>query len=542
MTLASVLGYLKRHFGKLAKSLLLIVILLFVSSCSGSPQADNPTLNEPPSKSLFAPRPKIKQVDPPKLIQELHPWLDQYVPQVQIRQPEADQILDITTVNVVLQIQDLPIYKDETWEMGPHVELLLDNQPYSSLYDLDQPISLENLTPGTHTLRVWAERPWHESFKNKGAYDQVTFHIFAKTDENSPATGQPLLTYGTPMGTYGAEPVLLDFYLTDAPLHQVAQENPNLKDWQIRYTINGDSFTIQDWRPIYIEGLKSGKNWIQLTLVDDQGNPIEGLFNNTVRLIDYDPALNDSLAQIVRGDLTLEQVGHIIDPTYSPPVPEIPEVLEQSEYLSQDEDAGVTEVSEPPESQRSVEADTPKESTAEEPTVAIPDGQTEDLESKTSEREPSEITEPSDETNDLSPITKPSNKTKDLSTQKGQDNNLNSSLTDETADSFDAADSLEPDAERDIAPLSDETTNTTAELERMDSLSVTGTPEKSSQAEEPTAESAPDIELEPPSAPLSSDTSEDTASQTSPKPTSASTRRYLQRLYDYSDRANRDRT
>ncbi|MEM7795279.1 MAG: hypothetical protein AAF579_12630, partial [Cyanobacteria bacterium P01_C01_bin.118] len=518
MTLASVLGYLKRHFGKLAKSLLLIVILLFVSSCSGSPQADNPTLNEPPSKSLFAPRPKIKQVDPPKLIQELHPWLDQYVPQVQIRQPEADQILDITTVNVVLQIQDLPIYKDETWEMGPHVELLLDNQPYSSLYDLDQPISLENLTPGTHTLRVWAERPWHESFKNKGAYDQVTFHIFAKTDENSPATGQPLLTYGTPMGTYGAEPVLLDFYLTDAPLHQVAQENPNLKDWQIRYTINGDSFTIQDWRPIYIEGLKSGKNWIQLTLVDDQGNPIEGLFNNTVRLIDYDPALNDSLAQIVRGDLTLEQVGHIIDPTYSPPVPEIPEVLEQSEYLSQDEDAGVTEVSEPPESQRSVEADTPKESTAEEPTVAIPDGQTEDLEPKTSEREPSEITEPSDETNDLSPITKPSNKTKDLSTQKGQDNNLNSSLTDETADSFDAADSLEPDAERDIAPLSDETTNTTAELERMDSLSVTGTPEKSSQAEEPTAESAPDIELEPPSAPLSSDTSEDTASQTSPKP------------------------
>ncbi|MEM7795184.1 MAG: hypothetical protein AAF579_12145, partial [Cyanobacteria bacterium P01_C01_bin.118] len=71
---------------------------------------------------------------------------------------------------------------------------------------------------------------------------------------------------------------------------------------------------------------------------------------------------------------------------------------------------------------------------------------------------------------------------------------------------------------------------------------VTGTPEKSSQAEEPTAESAPDIELEPPSAPLSSDTSEDTASQTSPKPPSASTRRYLQRLYDYSDRANRDRT
>ena len=58
--------------------------------------------------------------------------------------------------------------------------------------------------------------------------------------------------------------------------------------------------------------------------MDQEGNPLEGVFNNTVRLIDYDPALNNTLAKIVGGDLTLEEVGRIIDPTYEPPVIEPP--------------------------------------------------------------------------------------------------------------------------------------------------------------------------------------------------------------------------
>lgn len=39
---------------------------------------------------------------------------------------------------------------------------------------------------------------------------------------------------------------MLDFYLTNAPLHVVAQENPadDIADWRIRVTINGESFFI----------------------------------------------------------------------------------------------------------------------------------------------------------------------------------------------------------------------------------------------------------------------------------------------------------
>ena len=336
MTLASdVLRHLQWLVEKIVGPVVLLALLL-LTSCNNAPES-GAGLDESTPPSLFAPRPVIKQVDPPELIQALDPWLDTYAPQVQIRQPQAEQIFDTTTVSVVLQVQDLPIYKDEMWGMGPHVQLLLDNQPYGSVYDLTQPIVLEDLAPGTHTIRAFAVRPWDESFKNEGSYAQVTFHIFAQTDENSPKDNRPLLTYGAPLGIYGAEPVLLDFYLLNAPLHQVAEDNPAISDWRVRYTVNGESLMLKDWEAIYIEGLKPGQNWVQLTLVDDAGQPMEGVFNNTVRLINYDPGLDDGLAKIVRGEVTLAEIGGIVDPSYEPEVPEVevpevevpePEVLE----------------------------------------------------------------------------------------------------------------------------------------------------------------------------------------------------------------------
>ena len=117
-------------------------------------------------------------------------------------------------------------------------------------------------------------RPWGESFKNEAAFAQTTFHVFAKTGANAPDPAQPLLTYSEPQGTYGAEPILLDFYLTNAPLHMIAQESSedDLADWRVRCTVNGQSFLFEQWQPIYLKGFKPGQNWVQLTLVDEQGN------------------------------------------------------------------------------------------------------------------------------------------------------------------------------------------------------------------------------------------------------------------------------
>ncbi len=272
---------------------------------------------------------QLSEVSPPLAIQELSQSLDAYQPQVTIISPSPDAVLQDTTVPVQLQVQDLPIFQDPNLELGPHLEVLLDNQPYTAVYDLEQPLVLKDLAPGTHTLQVFAVRPWYESFKNDGAFAQTTFHIFTKTANNSPDLNLPLLTYNSPTGSYGAEPILLDFYLTNAPLHLVAQTSSEdeLADWRIRVTVNGESFVLDSWQPVYLKGFKSGENWVQIEFLDDQGNPVNNTFNNTVRLVDYKPKGKDPLARLLRGELSTADARGIVEPNYQGKViPTVPTV------------------------------------------------------------------------------------------------------------------------------------------------------------------------------------------------------------------------
>ncbi len=265
----------------------------------------------------------IAEASPPIVLQELRQALDNYQPQVSILSPRKNDVLSDNTVSVRFLVKDLPLFKNETFGLGPHLHVLLDNRPYQAVYDASQPLVFDNLEPGTHTIRAFASRPWHESFKNEGAFAQTTFHVFTKTQDNSPNRDLPLLTYSRPQGTYGAEPILLDFYLTNAPLHLVAQTDTtdDIADWRIRCTVNGDSFVIDRWQPLYLKGFKPGKNWVQLEYLDEKGNPVQNVFNNTVRMVNYQPNGDDTLSKLVRSELAAADVRGIVDPNYMPPVP-----------------------------------------------------------------------------------------------------------------------------------------------------------------------------------------------------------------------------
>jgi hypothetical protein len=180
----------------------------------------------------------------------------------------------------------------------------------------------KNLTAGTHSLRVFASRPWHESFKNEGAYAQTTFHVLTKTAENNPNPQQPLLTYSRPTGIYSAEPIMLDYYLSNAPSHLVAKgSDSSLPDWRIRATVNGQQFILDRWAPIYLQGFKLGKNWVKLELVDDLGNPMPNVYNDTMSIVTYDPQTKDTLAKLVRGELNPNLAMSLVEPNYQAPLP-----------------------------------------------------------------------------------------------------------------------------------------------------------------------------------------------------------------------------
>ena len=262
---------------------------------------------------------KISEVAPPEVIQELRQSLDVYQPQVKILNPQPDEVLESNKLKVSLQVKDLPIFKDARYELGSHLEVILDNQPQLEIYDLNQPLELSDLSPGTHTLRVFASRAWHESFKNEGAYAQTTFHVFTRSDDNNPDENLPILTYNSPEGSYGAEPILLDFYLTNAPLHILAKDNPDnpIADWRIRCTINGENFIIDRWQSLYLKGFNLGQNWVKLEFLDNQGNPVKNVYNSTVKAINYEPKGKDTLAKIVRGEVSAEDLRGIVDSNYA---------------------------------------------------------------------------------------------------------------------------------------------------------------------------------------------------------------------------------
>lgn len=72
---------------------------------------------------------------------------------------------------------------------GNHIHVILDNQPYEAYYNLDQEFELKNVADGDHTLRVFPSRPWHESYKNDGAFQMVKFSVKnGGAESDKPAT------------------------------------------------------------------------------------------------------------------------------------------------------------------------------------------------------------------------------------------------------------------------------------------------------------------------------------------------------------------
>jgi hypothetical protein len=323
----------------LVGSCLVLILACGMTSCARSSATTiAPAVEKAAIDPLATTDGPLSEVNIPNAIAKLAPTLEKYHPQVQILSPQADEILSDDRVTVKLKVNNLPLFKQPELGLGNHLHVILDKQTYQGVYDLTQPLVFKNLTPGTHSLRVFASRPWHESFKNDGAYAQTTFHVLTKTAENNPNPQQPLLTYSRPTGTYGAEPIMLDYYLTNIPSHLVAKQRDNsLTDWRIRVTVNGQQFILggetsakeYSWAPIYLQGFKPGKNWVRLELIDDRGTPIPNVYNDTMAIVTYDPQTKDSLAKLIRGELNPDLAMTLVAPNYiepkltPPPIPQL---------------------------------------------------------------------------------------------------------------------------------------------------------------------------------------------------------------------------
>lgn len=236
---------------------------------------------------------------------------DAAAPTLKIIEPAANATINGAIVKVKLEISgDLKGYKphmDMETKMGNHIHVILDNQPYEAFYNLDSEFELRNVADGEHTIRVFPSRPWHESYKNEGAFQMVRFTVKNGGDAKKPTTTangntmatpegkdvkmslagnvdatKPLLTFSRPKGEYkddDANAIMIDFWLANAKLTGDGGE------YRVRYSVdNGESRFIEKWEPIWLTGWVAGRHVVALELVDKDGKPVDnGGYNTTVR-------------------------------------------------------------------------------------------------------------------------------------------------------------------------------------------------------------------------------------------------------------------
>lgn len=165
---------------------------------------------------------------------------------------------------------------------GPHVHVIIDNQPYQPDYDASKPFHVTGLSAGPHTIRAFPSRPWHESIKAPKAFAITHFFVGQKEKGKNLANWvdakKPILTYSRPKGDYSgddAKDVMVDFYVTNAKLGP--------KAYQVKMTLDGKDTMITEWKPQHLTGLADGKHTIVLDLLDKKGQPVANVFNHTER-------------------------------------------------------------------------------------------------------------------------------------------------------------------------------------------------------------------------------------------------------------------
>ncbi|WP_404783831.1 hypothetical protein [Altericista sp. CCNU0014] len=315
--MASVMGRRWQEIGKrIAVSAVCLILFLGLSGCARSSSPNSQAVDMP--QGIFARGPNLEEVSPPDRIRQLRRTLDaqrslsRRDPQVKIVGLKADETIDQTTASIRFDVEDFPIFKDPELALGPHLTVLLDDQPYADVYDAKQSIAFSDLKPGTHTIRVFASLPWHEIVKAPSAFDLVTFHVFAPTHTHRPTSDRPLLTYSQPHGEYGAEPILLDYLITSPSGESKGSEPAVSSGPKVQVTVNGKSFITEEQPPLYLKGFKSGANWVKVELLSPSGKAIPNDLSETVRLVTLNSGGSDALSRLVRGDLSVEDAEPMV--------------------------------------------------------------------------------------------------------------------------------------------------------------------------------------------------------------------------------------
>ena len=316
----------------LSRQLLALLLILLALTLPPAPAAalslpwrSQPAASRtPPTTSASLP---LQELSPPEPVRQLQTALAGRQPVVEILSPRDDSLLDGSPWTLKLRVHDWPLVDGGALGPGPHLVVQLDQDP-PQIWTATQG-TLPPLSPGSHRLTVYAAFPWGEALRNPGAWQQIRLHRTAANPLALPARGSPQLLAVSPPAQAGAEPLLLDWLLLDAPLQNLrGADSP----WRLRVSINGDSFLLDQQTPLWLQGWRTGVNAVRLELLDSRGDPLNPPFNSLVQEVDRDGSR--AAPRWLGARLTAEELAVLLGRAPAPapaPVPLPPAVGDRSE-------------------------------------------------------------------------------------------------------------------------------------------------------------------------------------------------------------------
>ena len=200
---------------------------------------------------------------------------------ITIQEPSQGEVVPGPDVTVRFAIKNWPLEKN-----GKHLHFILDNDPFHSHFS-GHSFVFRNVKPGIHVIRVFPVYPWRESVKQPKALAFVKFYVHEKKGSTSLDFSKPMMIYSTPVGDHDSNErlpgqpyagILIDWFLYNVNMGSKA-------GYFVRLSIDGkELMSMKEWRPHYIQGLKTGEHKIKLELVKN-GIPVRENWNVMERTI-----------------------------------------------------------------------------------------------------------------------------------------------------------------------------------------------------------------------------------------------------------------
>jgi hypothetical protein len=178
------------------------------------------------------------------------------IPEAAVGQPPAKG----APVTVKFEVKNFDIFTDEKTKDGQHINFILDQGLSFTHTDARKGWVFKSIPKGTHTIRAFVQRPWHETIKEPAAFAMVTFHVGEKDGKNTPEPGTPVLSVTSPHGKYKkseAEKLLFDFWVAGCRVSEEAAPDT----CRVRYKLDDKpEVKLTKWEPHWWEGLTVGKH------------------------------------------------------------------------------------------------------------------------------------------------------------------------------------------------------------------------------------------------------------------------------------------